>query len=145
LQDEHGVWCDVCEAGGRHLLDSDREDRKWQRIRDWPEILFTSLKRFNNNGTKKSKDVKIPERLDPTEYLEHHAYGEGSRVEYELQSVVSHQGVLETGHYVAHVKFGDKWLRVDDLGGTPAKIVRASSMEDINKDKPKTFTPFLMA
>jgi ubiquitin C-terminal hydrolase len=116
LQDEHDVWCDVCEASGRHLLDPDREDRKWQRIRDCPEILFTSLKRFNNNGTKKSKDVEIPERLDLTEYLEHHAYGEGGRVEYELQSVVSHQGALETGHYVARVKVGDKWWRVDDLG-----------------------------
>ena len=83
--------------------------------------------------------------MDLTEYLEHHAYGEGIRVEYELQSVVSHQGVLETGHYVAHVKVGNKWQQVDDLGGTPAKVVRASSIEDINKDKPKTFTPFLMA
>jgi hypothetical protein len=26
LQDEHGVWCDVCEASGRHLLDPDRVD-----------------------------------------------------------------------------------------------------------------------
>jgi hypothetical protein len=65
-----------------------------------PGVLFMKPNRIawkpnQKNGkpciTKKMDLFTIPERLDLSEY---HNYGEGSRVEYELNAVVGHRGVL---------------------------------------------------
>ena len=81
---------------------------------------------------KVSTPVTIPEILDLSEFLEYHSYAKGSVVQYELKAVVSHIGTLAKGHYVAHVKEGKNWWRVNDQEGS--KHLTPSSIDRINSD-----------
>ena len=84
------------------------------------------LKDANNNWIieKEAQDckdltaVQIPQHLDVSRWLNPHEFGEGSKVQYKLASVVSHQGAtLHRGHYVSHVRGGSRrneWYCLDD-------------------------------
>jgi ubiquitin C-terminal hydrolase len=138
LRDRDQRWCTECSTQMRRVNPdtTNRDDRAWRYIRDCPEVLFTRLERFREVPTKKGvRDEKIiaplaiPETLDLSEFLEYHSYGEGSVFQYELRGVVSHIGTIKGRHYVAHVKEGKNWWRVDDQG-TPT--VTASSIARMN-------------
>lgn len=130
-------WCGACSALGHHLTYPQLTDKVWRRFRDYPEVLFMKLRRYETvweNGKSKAakitRPVTIPEILDISDFLEYHNYGDGSRVEYELKAMVSHKGKdLNSGHYVAFVKTDKKWWRVDDMA---RKTVTASSIEEAN-------------
>ena len=155
LRETEQRWCDQCSEQKRLAQFPDRSDKAWRRVRDCPEVMFMQLLRFDQNWVKGklvekkiTRAVEIPATFDMSEFLEYQNYGEGSQVEYELKAVVSHNGNLKRGHYIAHVKVGKKWWRVDDLGG-----VTESSIERINNDgggrggksKKGAFQPFLMS
>jgi hypothetical protein len=143
LRERGERWCVSCTAKKYHTdaATAGRQDRAWKRVRDCPEVLFMQLQRFAqvaNKKTKRMQDIKlkdpvaIPDTLDVSEFLEYHSYGEGSIVQYKLRGVASHIGNgMNGGHFVAHVREGQNWWRVDDKG-TPSVI--PSSIEIINND-----------
>ena len=141
LKDKAQRWCDQCIAQRRHTNadTTNRDDKEWRYVRDCPEVLLMQLQRFRQVQTatgfrdeKVSTPVTIPEILDLSEFLEYHSYAKGSVVQYELKAVVSHIGTLAKGHYVAHVKEGKNWWRVNDQEGS--KHLTPSSIDRINSD-----------
>ena len=142
LRDRSQRWCDDCTAQMRHANadTKNRDSKEWKHVRDCPEVLLMQLQRFQQVPTAKGlrdekvlTPVTIPETLDLSEFLEYHSYAKGSVIQYELKAVVSHIGNnIGKGHYVAHVKAGKTWWRVDDLDDS--KNVTPSSIDRINSD-----------
>jgi len=91
-----------------------------------PPILQLHLKRFNydwNTGvTRKLNDpFAFPLELDLSSTC--NKDGDASQVIYDLQAIVIHVGVYESGHYYAYVRPDvrneDSWYRINDEVVTP--------------------------
>lgn len=80
---------------------------------NFPEILIIHLKRWNYDGNKDNRVVKIPlENMDLTTYVK--GYNRHSFV-YDLYGVCNHHGGVLGGHYTANVKTIDgTWYRFND-------------------------------
>lgn len=68
---------------------------------------------------------------DPNEGVEVKNDGDGEddpELDYELLSVIMHQGTPFSGHYIAYTRFGDKWLKFNDT--TVTEVPESSVLSD---------------
>jgi len=70
---------------------------KWYEIKEYPTLLWITLKRFDNRNQKNNTFVQIPMEMDG----------------YELISICNHFGNTRGGHYTATVK-KDQWYECND-------------------------------
>jgi ubiquitin C-terminal hydrolase len=70
---------------------------KWYEIKEYPTLLWITLKRFDNRNQKNNSFVQIPMEMDG----------------YELISICNHFGNTRGGHYTATVK-KDQWYECND-------------------------------
>lgn len=89
-----------------------------------PPTLVVWLQRFrpidNNNGIVKTNErYEFNKNIDLSNYLPIHANGK-----YTLLTVISHQGTIENGHYVAFINKG-KWYKYNDSVVTDSSEINA--------------------
>src|SRR5271156_4578160 len=144
LREENELICDICAK----LPNPRGPGRLWWKFREAPEVLFVRLSRFTagKRPGKSNKRIAIPERLDITVHLEQKDRDAGATAQYQLDSVVSHAGTLNTGHYVTHARLSGNdrgWCCMDDTN------VIVSSFEDAVNHSKKfrkwAFTPVILA
>jgi ubiquitin C-terminal hydrolase len=103
---------------------------KWLQVNGLPRVLTLHLKRFRTTGRKVHKlyeHMPFPLVLDfspfacqPGEPVKHYTQlSDGvarppSAAHLSLYAVVEHQGTFVGGHYVAFVKIGGAWYRMND-------------------------------
>ncbi|ODV70224.1 cysteine proteinase [Hyphopichia burtonii NRRL Y-1933] len=105
--------CQHCETKSKAI--------KSLKIKKLPPVLSIQLKRFEHNlyndvSSKIETPVKTPLFLNLTKYTSDVSDDEIDQNKvYELFTVVSHIGSVNTGHYIVMIKNGDgKWFRFDD-------------------------------
>lgn len=76
-------------------------------------------KKTTTKGGNKKKQLKISIEKEEEEEEE-----EDCDCIYDLHSLVSHKGNINSGHYVSYVKHFDKWFKMDD-----SLITNASEQE----------------
>ena len=144
LREENELICDICAK----LPNPRGPGRLWWKFREAPEVLFIRLSRFtaSKRPGKSNKSIAIPERLDITVHLEQKDRDAGATAQYQLDSVVSHAGTLNTGHYITHARLSGSdggWCCIDDTN------VTVSSFEDAVNHSKKfrkwAFTPVILA
>jgi ubiquitin C-terminal hydrolase len=77
---------------------------KQYKIKEFPDILCLTLKRFYTNNTKNNTFIQIPLFLQLTH-------------SYELICICNHYGNTNFGHYTATV-FIDKWVEFNDASAS---------------------------
>uniref|UniRef100_A0A6F7Q9L9 Ubiquitin carboxyl-terminal hydrolase 36 n=1 Tax=Haemonchus contortus TaxID=6289 RepID=A0A6F7Q9L9_HAECO len=92
-----------CERCGRNMCHT-------HLIYRCPAILILQVLCFNNAGNKIYRQIDIERFLS----LNPFTYSKQEDGLYELTAVVSHEGVLNNGHYIAMVKGFDKKFRYFD-------------------------------
>lgn len=100
LTSKNAFTCEGCKTS-----------KAWRKlyIKDPPEVLIISLKRFNNNLSKNNAIIRPPFRLD----LEGHCLNKGPIV-YEIFAISEHSGSAHGGHYVAYSRRGGDWYYFSD-------------------------------
>lgn len=110
--------CQYCNSKSKAI--------KSLKIKKLPPVLSIQLKRFEHNlfndtSSKIQLPVKTPLYLDFTKYTSDCEYNESNEPIlntnkiYELFTVVSHIGSVNTGHYIVMVKNGSgQWFKFDD-------------------------------
>jgi hypothetical protein len=144
LREENELICDICAK----LPNPRGPGRLWWKFREAPEVLFVRLSRFTagKRPGKSNKSISIPERLDITVHLEQIDIDAGATAQYQLDSVVSHAGTLNTGHYITHARLSDSdrgWCCIDDT-----KVTVSSFEDTVNHSKKFrkwAFTPVILA
>ncbi|CAE6095104.1 unnamed protein product [Arabidopsis arenosa] len=117
-----------------------RESSKQMSIRRLPLLLCLHVKRFEHSLTRKTSRkidsyLQYPFRLNMSPYLSSSIIGKrfGNRIfafdgegeydsssssspsaEFEIFAVVTHSGMLESGHYVTYLRLKGLWYRCDD-------------------------------
>ncbi|CAH8357429.1 unnamed protein product [Eruca vesicaria subsp. sativa] len=121
-----------------------RESSKQMSIRRLPPLLCLHVKRFEHSLTRKASRkidsyLQYPFRLNMSPYLSssiigkrfgnrmfafdgegeyHHHDGSSSSLsssaEFEIFAVVTHSGMLASGHYVTYLRLKGLWYRCDD-------------------------------
>ncbi|CAN6992301.1 unnamed protein product [Brassica oleracea var. botrytis] len=110
-----------------------RESSKQMSIRRLPPLLCLHVKRFEHSLTRKASRkidsyLQYPFRLNMSPYLSSSIIGKrfGNRVfafdgegehdgsEFEIFAVVTHSGMLASGHYVTYLRLKGLWYRCDD-------------------------------
>jgi len=94
-----------------------RSAKKVMRLATAPTVLVCHLKRFScdihGRIVRLKKHISFPEFLEIDEYMSHKNIGRPPT--YELVAILVHVGYnAERGHYVAFVKGGTEWYKVDD-------------------------------
>lgn len=118
------------------------------RLQSLPSVLFIHAHRTKMSKArtmyKTLSYVRIPERLDMSEYLEPHQFGKGSLAKYRLRAIVSHGHssvpsrrlpTLNSGHYVSVVRTGirdNTWYLIDD------ERVQQCNLNDFNDSRGRT-------
>lgn len=142
------MQCDRCKKTSDIV-----QERKIQHA---PALLMLTISRarLNPQTYRLEKDrsaVIIPESLDISQYMDAHAFGEGSKITYSLSGVVSHSGKgLANGHYVSYVR-GEgsrkEWVEIND------EERRSRSLSDFddsgaaamsNAEFASRFTPYVL-
>jgi hypothetical protein len=144
LREENELICDIC-AGLPNLRGP---GRLWWKFREAPEVFFVRLSRFTagKRPGKSNKRIAIPERLDITVHLEQKDRDAGATAQYQLDSVVSHAGTLNTGHYVTHARLSGNdrgWCCMDDTNVTVSSFKDA--VNHSKKFRKWAFTPVILA
>ncbi|KAJ0233968.1 Ubiquitin C-terminal hydrolase 22 [Hirschfeldia incana] len=113
-----------------------RESSKQMSIRRLPPLLCLHVKRFEHSLTRKASRkidsyLQYPFRLNMSPYLSSSIIGKrfGNRMfafdgegehdgssasEFEIFAVVTHSGMLASGHYVTYLRLKGLWYRCDD-------------------------------
>lgn len=79
-----------------------------------PNVLIIHLKRFQNNGTKVSKNNKnviFDHHLNIGEFINQF---NKKNLNYQLFGVIQHFGQMNGGHYISFNKTSDGWYCFDD-------------------------------
>ena len=115
LQDYKAYECSQCHTT--------KEPSKQLTIERLAPFLVFQLKRFehlpNGNNVKLNQFVEFPPYMDMSKYCQYNRKGNDSDnvppIIYELTGVISHNGTVNEGHYIATLKIGDcKWFRFND-------------------------------
>lgn len=98
-----------------------RTAKKVMRLATAPTVLVCHLKRFSCDAygriVRLKKHISFPQFLEIDEYMSHKNIGRPPP--YELVAVLVHVGYnVERGHYIAFVKGGSDWYKVDDSNVT---------------------------
>ncbi|CAM8913240.1 unnamed protein product [Rhodiola kirilowii] len=140
LGSDQKLYCQTC--------DEMRESVKQMSIRRLPAVLCLHIKRFEHSHIKKmsrkvDRHVQFPFSLDMSPYLSssivRNRFGnriyafEGDEAEvvsteYDVFAVVTHSGMLESGHYITYLCLRNQWYKCDDAWVTEVdeRVVRAS-------------------
>ena len=123
------LHCDSCGAGKFNKRDI---------IGKVGSTVCFQLQRTDPLG-KNMAIVKFPFELDMTPYVDPRSHS--SSLQYNLVGVVHHVGAINSGHYIAFARRGDKWLLFNDAD---VKVVQDA--EDVRY--PNTIngvsTPYLL-
>lgn len=121
-------------------------NRKSIEITRLPDLLCVQLNRISWNRRTRRAGVnhdacQIPTTLDLTKYQKRKQKGKGreeKKIEYELLSVVKHQGSTDSGHYIcAAVGPDGNWKMFDDKQVRKSSVVQATG-------RAGKFDPFIM-
>lgn len=95
--------CDHCNAK--------QESEKIQKIKSLPPVLVIVLKRYYSTNTKIPLHVQLPGLLNLNEFSQ-----DRDLPSYELTGVISHEGDLHSGHYIAYCKHQEAecWFKFND-------------------------------
>ncbi|KAK9279779.1 hypothetical protein L1049_013461 [Liquidambar formosana] len=139
LGSDQKLYCENC----REMRDS----LKQMSIGRLPLVLCLHIKRFEHSSIRKmsrkiDRHLQFPFSLDMTPFLSssivRNRYGnrifafEGDEpdasTEFEVFAVVTHSGMLESGHYVTYLRLRNQWYKCDDAWITEVDegVVRAS-------------------
>jgi hypothetical protein len=144
LREENELTCATCAK----LPNPGGPGRLWWKFREAPEVLFVRLSRFTAGKRlgKSNKRIAIPERLDITDHLEQEDRDAGATAQYQLDSVVSHAGTLNTGHYITHARLSGSdrgWCCMNDTNVTVSSF--ADAVNHSKKFRKWAFTPVILA
>lgn len=139
LESDQMLHCQNCK-GKKDAL-------KQMSIQKLPLVLCFHIKRFEHSAVKKmsrkvDQHLQFPLSLDMKPYLASSIVRKrfGNRMfaldgdetdvtsKYELFAVVTHSGMLESGHYVTFLRIRNQWFKCDDAWITEVdeEAVRAS-------------------
>lgn len=139
LGSDQKFFCENCQ---------ERQDSvKQMSIKRLPLVLCLHIKRFEHFPVRRmsrkiDRYMQFPFCLDMNPYLSssvvRNRFGnrifafEGDELdtstEFEIFAVVTHSGMLDSGHYVTYLRLKDQWYRCDDAWITEVEeeVVRAS-------------------
>lgn len=104
-----------------------RRGFKYLHLQERP-ILIITLKRFNSQSRKITKDIKFPIENLEIPNLVNTQYQSCENLRYNLFAVVNHLGSSSSsGHYTLHMKCQDKWLKFDDENVSVIRQERVNS------------------
>ncbi|GAV80074.1 UCH domain-containing protein/zf-UBP domain-containing protein [Cephalotus follicularis] len=139
LGSDQKLYCKNCQEK--------RDSLKQMSIKRLPLVLCLHIKRFAHSAVRKmsrkiDQYLQFPLHLDITPYLSSSVVRNrfGNRVfafegddldtsaEFEIFAVITHSGMLESGHYVTYLRLKKQWYKCDDAWITEVDegIVRAS-------------------
>ncbi|KAI0315555.1 hypothetical protein OF83DRAFT_1199383 [Amylostereum chailletii] len=149
------------------------EANKRLSIRKLPPILSFQFKRFEQSGGDKgsarkiSTPVRIPSMINMAPYTSAAQSaragpdnpfpypGPESMYEYELFSVINHEGQIDNGHYTNFSRIRDEWYRFDDdkvtatslkeMHASPVPIYMAFYVKRVLDYKPHTTPSYIRA
>lgn len=139
LDADQKFFCENCQ---------ERQDSlKQMSIKRLPSVLCLHIKRFEHSPVRKmsrkiDRYLQFPFGLDMNPYLSSSVVRNrfGNRIfsfegddldtsaEYEIFAVVTHSGMLDSGHYMTYLRLRNQWYKCDDAWITEVDdgIVRAS-------------------
>ncbi|KVH95090.1 ubiquitin carboxyl-terminal hydrolase 22 [Cynara cardunculus var. scolymus] len=141
LGSDQKLYCQNCQE--RH------ESVKQMSIRRLPLVLCLHVKRFEHSLARKAsrkidRHLQFPFSLDMTPYVSssivRKRFGnrifafEGDESEistnFEVFAVITHSGMLESGHYMTYLRLNEQWYKCDDAWITEVddEVVRASQI-----------------
>ncbi|CAI9094671.1 OLC1v1030449C1 [Oldenlandia corymbosa var. corymbosa] len=133
------LYCENCQEK--------QDSLKQLSIKKLPVVLCLHIKRFAHSPVKKlsrkiDAHLEFPFSLDMKPYLSSSIVRRrlGNRMfafqdddidintEFEVFAVVTHSGMLESGHYVTYLRLQNQWFKCDDAWITKVneEVVRAS-------------------
>ncbi|KAL7001793.1 Ubiquitin C-terminal hydrolase 22 [Sarracenia purpurea var. burkii] len=139
LGSDQKFFCQNCQAR--------QDSMKQMSIRRLPLVLCLHIKRFEHSPIKKmsrkiDRHLQFPFSLDMSPYLSSSILRKrfGNRIfafegdesdisaDFEVFAVVTHSGILESGHYVTYLHLKSQWYKCDDAWITEVdkEVVRAS-------------------
>ncbi|KAK4485834.1 hypothetical protein RD792_006144 [Penstemon davidsonii] len=139
LGSDQKIYCENCREKQNAL--------KQMSIKKLPLVLCLHIKRFEHSTIRKmsrkiDRHLQFPFSLDMNPYLSSSIVKKrfGNRIfsfegdeldvstEFEVFAVVTHSGMLESGHYVTYLRLTNQWYRCDDAWITEVdeEVVRAS-------------------
>ncbi|XP_024446002.1 ubiquitin C-terminal hydrolase 22 isoform X2 [Populus trichocarpa] len=139
LGSDQKLYCQNCQEK--------RDSLKQMSIKRLPLVLSLHIKRFEHSSLRRSSRkidwyLQFPFSLDMTPYLSPSIVRNrfGNRVfgfesdkpdissEFEIFAVVTHSGMLDSGHYVTYLRLQNQWYKCDDAWITEVdeRIVRAA-------------------
>lgn len=141
LGSDQKLYCQNCQE--KH------ESVKQMSIRRLPLVLCLHVKRFEHSLARKAsrkidRHLQFPFSLDMTPYVSssivRKRFGnrifafEGDESEistnFEVFAVITHSGMLESGHYITYLRLNEQWYKCDDAWITEVddEVVRASQI-----------------
>ncbi|GFY96796.1 ubiquitin-specific protease 22 [Actinidia rufa] len=139
LGSDQKFFCQNCQ---------ERQDSlKQMSVRRLPSVLCLHVKRFEHSPIKKMSrkidwHLQFPFSLDMSPYLSSSIVRKrfGNRIfafegdesdistDFEVFAVVTHSGMLESGHYVTYLRLKNQWYKCDDAWITEVdkEVVKAS-------------------
>ncbi|KAM0059735.1 putative ubiquitinyl hydrolase 1 [Helianthus debilis subsp. tardiflorus] len=141
LGSDQKLYCENCRE--RH------ESVKQMSIKRLPLVLCLHVKRFEHSLVRKAsrkidRHLQFPFSLDMTPYVSssivRKRFGnrifafEGDESElstnFEVFAVITHSGMLESGHYMTYLRLNEQWYKCDDAWITEVddEVVRASQI-----------------
>jgi ubiquitin carboxyl-terminal hydrolase 22/27/51 len=139
LGPDQKLYCENCKES--------RESQKQMSIKRLPSVLCLHIKRFEhsaarNMSRKVNRHLQFPFSLDMKPYLSFSILRKkfGNRIftfegdeldistKFEVFAVVTHSGMLESGHYVTYLRLKNQWYKCDDawINEVDEEVVRAS-------------------
>ncbi|KAG6772912.1 ubiquitin C-terminal hydrolase 22 [Populus alba x Populus x berolinensis] len=139
LGSDQKLYCQNCQEK--------RDTLKQMSIKRLPLVLSLHIKRFEHSSLRRTSrkidwHLQFPFSLDMTPYLSPSIVRNrfGNRIfgfesdeadisaEFEIFAVVTHSGMLDSGHYVTYLRLQNQWYKCDDAWITEVdeRIVRAS-------------------
>ena len=102
-------FCDKCNTHSDSLIN--------KKLFKSSKYIIFSFNRFNNNLRKNKAIVNCPSNIDIGNLFWNFANCDNKS--YEMINNISHYGSLNSGHYVANCKRGNKWFLFDDNNVQP--------------------------
>ncbi|KAL9167857.1 hypothetical protein ABFS82_05G125200 [Erythranthe guttata] len=138
LGSDQKLYCENCQQK--------QDSLKQMSLRKLPLVLCLHIKRFEHSSIRKmsrkiDRHLQFPFSLDMRPYLSSSIVKKrfGNRIfsfegeetdiptEYEVFAVVTHSGMLESGHYVTYLRLRNRWYKCDDawINEVDEEVVRA--------------------
>ncbi|CAG8436229.1 7105_t:CDS:2 [Funneliformis caledonium] len=146
--------CEDCETrlSNGHVLSDEivNSCSRTTTCKKLPPVLTFVVERFHRTSTntiKNEAEFEFPEEIDMAKWTSrgHDILEKGGTLDdlpsynYNLLSVVNHEGRLDTGHYTVYCKSRDRWFLFDD------HAVKCASVEEVLQSRRKAYLCFYVA